>query len=164
MTYIPHGETCSCQPGCLSRVNIQCVVDCVNMLQVLGRLWRFVWWRFSIVSFEAISNKGADHVIPVWWLFQLFCCVTVIIITSAVPADIIVVVTWESDHQLWVGKDLEGGSSVSVNRHSLCTLFQVMQSQTYTILEEKKTEIAAFVNWVYSFSLQEWKWSEMKVK
>jgi len=99
-------------------------------------IMEFVWWRFSTVSFEAISNKGADQVIPVWWLFQLFCCVTVIIVTSAAPADIIVVVTWESDHQLWVGKALEGGCSVSVNRHSLCTLFRVMQSQTYTILEE----------------------------
>jgi len=87
-------------------------------------IMEFVWWRFSIVSFEAIRNKGADQVIPVWWLFQIFCCVTVIIVTSVAPAD--VVVTWESGHQLWVGKDLEGGTSVSVNRHSLCTLFQVM--------------------------------------
>lgn len=56
-------------------------------------------------------------------------------VTSA-AADVIVVVTLESDHQLWVGKDFEGGHSVSVKRHSLCTLFKVMQSQTYTILEE----------------------------
>lgn len=62
--------------------------------------------------------------------------VTVIIVTSAAAADVIVFVTWEGDHQLWVGKDLERGSSVSVNRHSLCTLFKVTQSQTYTILEE----------------------------
>jgi len=87
-------------------------------------IMEFIWWRFSTVSFEGNRNKGADQVIPVWWLFQLFCSVTVIIVTSAAAAavaGVIVVVTWESDHQLWVGKDLERGSSVSVNRHFLCT-------------------------------------------
>jgi len=103
------------------------------MLQVLGRL-RSLFGEDLVLSLlkplatkEQIRSFQYDD-------FQLFCCITVIIITSAAPADVIFV-TWESDHQLWVGKSLEGGCSVSVNRHSFCTLFQVMQSQTYTILE-----------------------------
>lgn len=93
-------------------------------------IMEFIWWRCSTVYFEGNSNKGADQVIPVWWLFQQFYYVIVVIVTSAAAAADDDVATWESDHQLWVGKDLEGGSSVSVNRFSLCTLFQVMQSQT----------------------------------
>lgn len=66
----------------------------------------------------------------------LLLCHCIIIIAADAAADVTVVVTWESDHPFWVGKDLEGGSSVSFNRHSLYTLFQVMQSQTYTNLEQ----------------------------
>jgi hypothetical protein len=62
------------------------------------------------------------------------CCFFVVVVVV-----VVVVATWESDNELWVDKCLEGGSSVSFDRHSVpYTISSYVISYLRNLKKQKK--------------------------
>jgi hypothetical protein len=106
----------------------------------------------QISSFQCDGCSCSFVVVVVVVVIVVVIDVIIIVTAAAVP----VVVTRECDCELWVGKDLEGGSSVSINRYSLsCTTSSYATSDLRNFKRVKKIEIATFLNWASNVSLQE---------